>query len=695
MKKIISTLVYLLLITNITAQDNLLIFRNNNSFKTYPLKDLESITNNLDSIIINYIDPYDSSIHSIAEEISLIDSIIFTSNTFENPYFIEEQIQVIYSNNIFGEDKSYRNRIACGYQGMNTDIEYCNKIDALNISRYNCSLAEPAISYLSGKDPWGALNKAIYQCNYVIENILSYSDTTKVEFKYLLGEVYTLRSFVYLEMIKFWGDVPAVFALSEDPYPLKADRNLIYEQIRVDLKKAAELMDWSENITWKPAKNTISRPNKAFALGLLARADLMYAGYALRPDTWITGGGATYCVQYNIQDANKRKDLYQEVLMACGEIIAHYGDTKLKPTFEGVFKDICQDKTTFTETEWLWAMPFEDGLRGQFMNYNCPKSSDALKALVNNSAGSTNSAQLIVPTFIYDFEAGDTRKWVTVAPFTWAANNAEVIASDVAKRKLIFPGAFLTDNPAEKILYQKNVDITKIYLGKYRVEWMNRVRNGNDDGIDYPVMRYADILLMFAEASLGGISGDVPTNNTVLNPQVQFNKVRARAGLSGKTLTMDNIIAERAFEFCGEYLRKYDLERWGKLKDKLVATTARLNDLDNHQGEFAGMTDTVYFKYRNADELVYTGIGAVVTKGYVVQEYYGFTLGENTEPADYATNPDIWVVKNMYGDFVPRNLANDYKLYENVDLIDKRHYYPIFQINIDASNGSLWNDYDY
>ncbi len=694
MKKIISTLVYLLLITNISAQDNLIILRNDYSYETYSLTNLDSITSDLDSLTLNYADPTYSSTYFFKEDISRIDSIIFTSNTFENPYFIEELIQVIYSNTIFGADRSYRNRLACGYQGMNTDIEYLIKTDAQESSRYNCATNDSQLSR-EGKDPWAYLNKAITQCNYIIDNMLIYSDTTKAEFKYLLGEAYTLRSFVYLEMIKFWGDVPAVFAISDNPYPVKTDRNIIYEQIRVDLKKAAYLMDWSENITWAPAKNTISRPNKAFALGLLARADMMYAGYALRPDTWINGGGSSYSVQFNIKDADSRKALYQEALNACGEVIAHYGDNKLKTSFDGVFKDICQDKISFTDTEWLWAMPFADGARGQFLNYNCPKSSDALKSLVNNTAGSTNSVQMIVPTFIYDFEAGDTRKWVTVAPFSWVADNAEGVAVDVAKRKSIFAGSFLTDNATEKVLYQKNVYINKAYLGKYRIEWMSRTRTNNDDGIDYPVMRYADILLMFAEAAIGGISGDVPSNNTVLNPQVQFNKVRARSGLAGKTLTMDNIIKERAFEFCGEYIRKYDLERWGKLKEKLAATTSRLNDLNLHQGEFTGMNDTIYIKYKNNDAMVYPG-STIVTKGYEIDQIYGLTLGENSEPSTYALNPNVWVKKNVYeyvlGD---RYLENNYLLYSDESIIDKRHYWPIFQVNIDSSNGSLWNDYDY
>lgn len=619
------------------------------------------------------------------------------SSVGDNPLFFEEQMQVIYGSEVFGGNKSYRNRLMCGYQGLNTDIEFNGKTGSaeLEACRYNMKLTNGAISTSDNKDPWGYLNKAITQCNGIIDAVDT--TTTNPKIKYLWGEALTLRAFVYLDMIKFWGDVPVN---NGDAYPIKKDRNIIFEQIRVDLKKAADLMGWSEDIAWAPAKKTISRPNKAFALGLLARANMMYAGYALRPNSWIVGGGASYGVQLNVKDANKRKELYQEALNACGEVIAHYGDTKLKSTFDGVFKDICQDNTSFAQTEWLWAMPFGDDSRGQFMNYNCPKSSEAAFALVNNAvANKSNSVQLIVPTFIYDFEAGDARKWVTVAPFSWVADNAAGISSDVANRKSIFAGSFLTDNAAEKILYQKNVDINKAYLGKYRVEWMSRSfsNSGGDDGVDYPVMRYADILLMYAEASIGGNTADVPAVTSypgAITPQEAFDKVRARAGLASKTLNITNIIDERAFEFCGEYIRKYDLERWGILKSKLVATTARLTNLDNHVGEFDATSDYIYIKYKNNDALVYPN-SSIVTKGYEIDQIYGLAKGENSKPADYDSNPDVWAKKNAFGDVAPRALVNNYLLYTDESKIDQRHYWPIFQVNVASSNGSLWNDYGY
>jgi starch-binding outer membrane protein, SusD/RagB family len=67
---------------------------------------------------------------------------------------------------------------------------------------------------------------------------------------------------------------------------------------------------------------------------------------------------------------------------------------------------------------------------------------------------------------------------------------------------------------------------------------------------DYVVVRYADVLLMAAE--LGSA-----------NAQNYYDQVRVRAGLGTKTVSKDNILAERRFEFALEGLRYWDLLRQG------------------------------------------------------------------------------------------------------------------------------------
>ena len=167
---------------------------------------------------------------------------------FKSADLTQQAIGAIY--NTFGEDKSFRNRLCGGYVAMNTDIEHCSKTEDKDYAAYNITGGTGDLSTSNGKDPWAYLNSAIERANVVVDGIRQHSDTTDATFKYLLGEALTLRAFCYLEMVKLWGDVPASFESfngynSEVLYTKKQPRSVVYEQLRKDLKEAAELMPWS------------------------------------------------------------------------------------------------------------------------------------------------------------------------------------------------------------------------------------------------------------------------------------------------------------------------------------------------------------------------------------------------------------------------------------------------------------------
>ena len=614
---------------------------------------------------------------------------------YQSPDRIEQSIGAIY--NLFGEDKSFRNRLCGGYVALNTDIEYCSKGSgqAQESSRYVMNKGIGDLSSSNGKDPWAYLTTAIERANVVLDGIIQYTDTTDATIQYFLGETLTLRAFCYLEMVKLWGDVPAYFevfdGISNDAFYLKkTDRNVIYEQLRSDLKYAAYLMPWSAECP-RGAKNYTGRPSKAVALGLLARMDLMYAGKALRPNQIVEGGtGINDCaVLYNVTDPEKRKELYQEVVWACAQIIKEE-DGKLQADFADVFKKLCADVTDYSQSEYLWALPFLDDARGQFLCLNGAKISTNCAGHIINSqyiggdGKSDTKVQAmiqVVPTFLWDFEKNDKRRDITILPYQWEFDNGSGQSSD----STAFPGS----DKSQKKLYQKFTGIHKFYLGKYRIEWMKRTYAGNEDGVDMPVMRYADVLLMFAEAAIGSVEGNAPDNLYGLNPEEQFNKVRRRAGLGDKPLTMENLMAERAFELCGESIRKYDLMRWDKLGSQLKLTTERLAALDAGTGEFEGRMDSVYFTYKKVEGLTQDGSPA-----YVFDQWIGFNKGDVT-PANYDKTQG-WIRKSIYEKDGDRYITpTKYILFSSDVDVDKRHYWPIFDVNVNASKGALWNDYGY
>lgn len=620
-------------------------------------------------------------------------SAMDAKSVYTNATLTGQAIAGVYD--LLGADKGYRNRLACGYMGMNTDIEHNTKNSGnADYAVYMLTTVSSDLTNAQGKDPWGYFNIAIERCNNIIEGLEAEADLTNPDFAYYLGEAYFLRSFLYLDMVKLWGDVPARFeSVSKNPASAKTpktDRNVIYEHLRGDLKKAAEYLPWSSECPGA-AKNRTDRPSKAAAYALLMRNDMHYAGRSIRPATYQTGPVENV-------EPEMRKELYGEVLWAFSHLQAGPGeDAKLLQDkgdmsgFERVFRNVCEDMTNYYESEMIWEIPFNDGARGQFLQYNCPKSSNALKGLKNNTSGSTNSVVSLVPTLYFDYDPKDIRRDITIAKFEWRFDDGSNVNKDKEKRKSMFPEVDIDNN--EKFLYQKFQMIDNWYLGKYRVEWMKRERNGNDDGINFPVIRYADVLLMAAEATLGGVTGDVPSDLYGVDGKACFDRIRTRAKMETKALTMENLQEERKLELAGEYVRKWDLMRWGILKEKLIAEHERIAKLNDHTDVYSDLPDTIYFKYKKVDSNVYCYTPDI--KGYVIDSIYGLQFGEKGRPASYSAE-NKWISKALYQGDNGRELAPSKYILFNRDFPDhlnSRQLWPIFAVNL--GEDFLWNDYGY
>lgn len=620
------------------------------------------------------------------------------ATVFSSATRTEQAIYGVY--NLLGANNGYRNRMACGYVGLNTDIEYSTKStgsgDEPDLMLYNCGTANSRIFSSSGSDLWSYLNTMIERCNNIIEGLEDYGNVENDPVQaYFLGEALFLRSFAYLEQVKYWGDVPARFvSLAKDPNGVnarKTDRNEVFAQLRKDLVRAAQLMPWSPDCPGN-AQNNVGRASKAAALALLARADLMYAGKAVRPGDKgfdVTAPDA-YDVTYNIPDQELRREVLKEALEACAEVI-NMEDYKLAADFAQPFKQICSDVTAYSQMEHIWVMPFNNATRGQVLNYNAPKlSSDAQTTckgvLPGYGGGSSNGHICVSPLLVYQFEKNDKRRDVTYVPGQWNYDNASAESSNDTVREAAFPGV-----PANASrLYMKHNQINTFYLGKYRFEWMaaGRSHTGTDDGIDFPVLRYSDVLLMFAEAAIGGIGNDVPANTTGLDHVQVFNKVRTRAGVPTKgTVTIDDIIQERAFELCGEYVRKWDLMRWGILREKMVSAEATIRQMAADGSRHAmNIGDTMFYTYRYD-----AAIG-----GWMMDSIYGLAVGETSRPA-YATSKNGWFAKDIFNSDSKGYVlgASQYPIFKSEEQLETRQYWPIYNRYVAASDGALWNNYGY
>jgi hypothetical protein len=446
----------------------------------------------------------------------LSDDVVFT-----NPDSANQGIAAIYD--IIGQNNSYRNRLWL-QMGLNTDIEYRSgwaSGEKLKNPKVDDNLALYAVTKTLGDgynnadaaNPWSRIYQGIERANLAIAGIRKYGSPVEGnDMGQLLGEALTMRAFFYYDLIKWWGDVPARFEpVSEATiYLAKTDRDVIYNQIIADLQEASILL-------YAPGASkyttTTKRISKDAARGLLARICLSAAGYSMRP----LAGTTDSEIRINVSDA-RRNELYTIARNACKDIITD-GHYSLAPSFKSIFYDQCQDIDTHGR-ETIWQLPYNLGIRGRMVyNLGLVRDPDG-----KNNVGAIGGQFKIIPSFYYDFNSNDTRRDNTVVPYKITKST--------------------TDGKMEQSV---SSGIIGFNLAKWRAEWVKTPISGTDDGVSPIVLRYADVLLMFAEADLflNGNEGST-----------YFNMVRRRAfeqPLNAVSpydlpLTLDNIKKERAFE---------------------------------------------------------------------------------------------------------------------------------------------------
>ena len=583
----------------------------------------------------------------------------FETSTVFSSYALAERA-IFGISEVFAENNSYYNRYVC-YYGFNTDIEWRSTFDTKSdkdrINMYDLMPTNGQLNTQSNnvyKNVFSFLYDGIERANLAIEGLKEYGNIdSDADMRYLYAEALTLRAFMYYELVKTWGDVPARFhsVTPETIYLPKSDRDVIFEQILADLDEAIPSLPY-------PAMGSrTDRINKVFAEGLFARIALLASGYALRPgpegsnpaDYVNTGAAGTVRLSSNTKLA--KAALYPRALAHLKDAIEN-GGCRLASDYESYWKRQSLKENVTFDGETLYIIPFGDH-RGRW-NYTHAVKSEGSSYTKGESRGGEAGP---VPTFWFKFDANDVRRDITCVNWKYDKN----------------------DNPVKS-----NID--KWYFGKYRFDWMNNYDGDINDGVKPVVMRYSDILLMAAE-----IENEV---GTLAKAKEYLLPVRKRAfagheteaeayvnAIGGKEAMFNAIVDERAFEFCGEFLRKADLIRWNMLKSKLDEAKADLYKLRNLEAPYNYMNGTIYTQI------------ASDRKSLII---YGLLPGETEEK-----DPYTWEVSKDYVNKIVDSAGKGQGLYnDRIETIyvndpNKFMFWPIFQGTIDDSQGSIKNDYDY
>ncbi len=538
----------------------------------------------------------------------------------------------------FGDQNSYRGRFLPWY-GFNTDIEWYNSSETTSNDNPDLCVydTKPNNSNMNTiNNAWAMMYLGIERANLCIRGLRTYGNPTPdSELGYLLGEALTLRAVYYADLLKAWGDVPARFEplTGQTAYIPKTNRDIIYKQLIQDLEEAATLVPWPNETA---ATTTVERINKAFVKGLRARLALAASGFQQYPD------GIRRSNDPDLSVSN----MYTIAFNECKSVIES-GTCHLESSFETLWRKYNQDNIT-AGSESLWEIPFGDG-RGRMLFTFAVRhtNNDQHHANGNNRGGQSGP----LPYVFYDYDESDTRRDVTCVPYRYGA-----AVNGFAKQQL---------NP-----------FNTWYFGKYRYEWMSRfVTSTNDDGVNKMYMRYAEIILMAAETAneLEGPAAAAPYLKMIrmraFNPANHAEKVDAYVNaLTTKQAMFNAIIEEHKFEFTGEMERKQALIRWNLLKTNIDLAKEKLFRLRDREGEYANVPTTLYTQYAADNETLII---------------YGLNRNETNDPgAGWTATPWTTLTDSKIN-----------AIYRNNP--DTKQFWPIWQVFLDNSNGTLINDYGY
>lgn len=558
---------------------------------------------------------------------SMDESVIFST-----PVLADGAVMGIHQS--FSETNSYRGRFIPFY-GLNTDLEWWNSSenvadDRALLTAYNPNVASTQMN--TDNNAWAKMYEGIERANICIRGLRAYADLeNNTQLAHLLGEALTLRAMIYYDLIKAWGDVPARFEplSTETLYIPKSDRDIVFKQIIADLEEAVDLVSWPRETAFT---QSTERVNKAFVKGMLARTCLFAGGYSQRVDG----------IRLSTDPDLSRSAMYTKAKNAAIDVID--SKTSLLGSFEMNFRRLCQENIA-AGNESLYELPFSDG-RGRVL-YTFGVKHTTVDKYTQQAQGGSNGP---LPTLFYDYDSDDVRRDITCVPYEWTGG------------------------------VQVPRQLKSWTFGKLRYEWMNRVvTSTNDDGINWQVMRLADVYLMAAEAvnELDGPSAAAPYLREVRERAFPNNTAKVDAFMTVATASKETfftaIVDERAFEFAGEMVRKADLIRWNMLKSKLVEARNNLEALANRTGKYTGYPDKIYFKTLDDGETL---------------EIYGLEKGHTDVfgNANYPSNKG-WFRSNDLNNLTADKINSLY-----LGDPDTRQFWPIWQVFLDASNGTLVND---
>lgn len=413
---------------------------------------------------------------------------------------------------------------------------------------------------------WRVLYDGINRANLLIEGLESdrSSGVTPEVKEKAMTEAKFLRAFYHFNLVQGWGSVPYRTKSIKDASQAilgKTDKDVIYDAIIADMEASvASLPDFVE------AANS-AYLTKSAARGILARVYLFRAGEHFRDGK---------------PESPKRREYLEKARDWAFQVIKSGAHT-LAENYSQVFIDYSRDQYNTAGNETIWeavlagnrtnSPEYAAGRIGNTIGFGSKRDYSTV-ASVSKLTGLKNpgySYRFIYASLklyeMYETEGDRVRGDWNIAPFEYIEDEK---GDRLVTGRKYFEGKRPLDEPIKPGVVEeeaKSPNKTRS-SAKFRREYEVVVpKNKNYTPINFPILRYSDVLLMYAEAEneLNGSAGAMQ----------YVNQVRRRAHikeLEGSISTPDMLTIikkERALELCFEGIRRWDLIRWGEYYTKM------------------------------------------------------------------------------------------------------------------------------
>ena len=360
-----------------------------------------------------------------------------------------------------------------------------------------------------------------------------------------------IRAYYTWILMDSYGDTPILDKVqAEGSVVPRSSRKEVAEWIE------SELNDIIPVLTDDVTENTYGKPTKWMAEALLAKLYINWPVYT-----------AESVDQYDAATAANPK--LDACIAACDEII---NSGKFNLGSVDYLHKFSYDNGWKVE-DFIYAIPY-DAINRQGMQYARPRTFKDMKKMLPNVYGSTDKFtqsfggnMVVTPEFAKLFSLdGDIR-------------NLSILRGDVYVRdpKTLRPTTEPFMYKGNQVHFTEDITLAKIdntvevgndahayQQGCHSIKWFTTpadYNNGRNQSNDLPIFRYADILLMKAEAlTRQGSSG----------AKALFNQIRSYAGAPtiANEPTLQEIYDERGREFFDENWRRNDMIRFGHYEDE-------------------------------------------------------------------------------------------------------------------------------